>query len=315
MATPTVSVLLEAKAELGEALFYDPKANELIWVDIDGMSVNFTSLDETGGSSSINRKLQLKEKPSIAIPCKSGKGLLVTLGRKLCIINRDNGDVLKELISVESEKERNFFNDCKCDRLGRFWGGTMCPPTTRTPPIHIDKIGSLYSYDGVSIKHHLPGIGMSNGLDWSPDGKTLYFTESLPPKHIYSFDFDETNPAISNQRVAIDYSTNVELGVPDGLCSDSEGKLWVAGTFGKNNIIRWDPVTGEKLLELQVPVLRPTSCCFGGPKYDTLYVTSGIFGAGPEEIEKFPLSGSIFSVTGLGVTGLPANLFDDSKCI
>ena len=243
--------------------------------------------------------------------------------------------MLKELVSVEPEKERNFFNDCKCDRLGRFWGGTMCPLTTRTPPIHIDKMGSLYSYDGgikilirlyilyvfyasfyiVSIKHHLPGIGLSNGLDWSPDGKTFYYTESVPSKHIYSFDFDETNLTISNQRVAIDYSTNVELGVPDGLYSDNEGKLWVAGPFGKNNIIRWDPVTGEKLLELQVPVLKPTSCCFGGPKYDTLYVTSGLIGAGPEEIEKFPLSGGIFSVTGLGVTGLPANLFDDSKCI
>ena len=92
MSTPTVNVLLEAKAELGEAPFYDPKANELIWVDVDGMSVNFTSLGETGGSTiRSNRKLQLKEKPSIAIPCKSGKGLLVTLGRKLCIINHDNG--------------------------------------------------------------------------------------------------------------------------------------------------------------------------------------------------------------------------------
>ena len=167
----------------------------------------------------------------------------------------------------------------------------------------------------MSVKHHLSGIGISNGMDWSLDGKTFYYTDSLPKIQIYSFDFDETSSTISNQKVAIDYSVSRDLGLPDGLCRDSEGKLWVASPNGKSNVTRWDPVTGEKLLELQVPVVKPTSCCFGGPKYDTLYVTSGLFSAGPEEIEKFPLSGSIFSVTGLGVTGLPANLFDDSKCM
>ena len=86
VATPTVNVLFEAKAEVGEGPFYDPKANELIWVDIEGMSINFISL-----SSNTNRKLQMKEKPSIAIPCRSGKGLLVTLCRKLCIIDRNTG--------------------------------------------------------------------------------------------------------------------------------------------------------------------------------------------------------------------------------
>ena len=92
MATPTVNVLFEAKAELAEAPFYDPKANELIWVDMNGsgISVNFISLGATGGNT--NRKLQLKEKPSIAIPCRSGKGLLVTLGKKLCIIDRNTGE-------------------------------------------------------------------------------------------------------------------------------------------------------------------------------------------------------------------------------
>ena len=177
-------------------------------------------------------------------------------------------------------------------------------------------MGQLFTFLSlciVAVKHHLSGMGLSNGLDWSLDGKKFYFTESIPSKQIFSFDFDEATSTISNQKVAIDYSTSMELGVPDGLCRDAEGMLWVAAPFGKNNVIRWDPTTGEKLMELQVPVLRPTSCCFGGPNYDTLFVTSGTFGAG-EEAERFPLSGSVFSITGLGVNGLPANLFDDSKC-
>ena len=165
----------------------------------------------------------------------------------------------------------------------------------------------------VSLKHHLSDIGISNGLDWSLDGKTFYFTDSLPKRQIYSFDFDEATSTISNQKVAIDYSTSNELGLPDGLCVDSEGMLWVASPNGKAGITRWDPNTKEKLLEVQIPVVKPTSCCFGGPNYDILYVTSGIFNAGPEELDKYPLSGSIFAVTGLGVTGLPANLFDDAK--
>lgn len=86
MSSPEVTAVLESKAALGEGPHYDPLTNELIWVDIDGMSINFFNLaDKT------NKKVQLTAKPSIAIPCKSGKALLVLLGRKICLLDRSNG--------------------------------------------------------------------------------------------------------------------------------------------------------------------------------------------------------------------------------
>ena len=82
-----VKAVLEAKASLGEGPHYDPLTNELIWVDIDGMSVNFFQLD-----NNTNRKLSLSQKPSIAIPCTyNNNRLLVLLGRKICLIDRESG--------------------------------------------------------------------------------------------------------------------------------------------------------------------------------------------------------------------------------
>lgn len=169
------------------------------------------------------------------------------------------------------------------------------------------------SYYLVTIKQHLKKVELSNGIDWSVDDKSLYYINSIPKK-VYSFEYDADSGTIANQRVIIDYDSNPGLGYPDGMCRDSEGKLWIAGVCG-SNVTRWDPETGEILLKIDMPVVHPTACCFGGPDYDTLYVTSGTFGSSQEEIEKFPLSGSLFAITGLGVTGLPAHVFDDSKCL
>ena len=237
---------------------------------------------------------------------------------------------MTKLCSVEEERPLNRFNDGKCDSKGRLWYGTLYPAPlsdifdNKTPPSY----GAFYSFDGgkeleregenddnvslVTIKQHLSKVELSNGLDWSIDDKHLYHINSIPKK-IYSYDYNSDSGMISNQREVIDFSTDSSLGYPDGMCRDSEGKLWVAGVCG-SNVSRWDPETGKRLLKIDMPVVHPTACCFGGPDYSTLYVTSGTFGSSDEEIEKFPLSGSLFAITGLGVTGLPANSFDDTKC-
>ena len=170
----------------------------------------------------------------------------------------------------------------------------------------------IFVYCIVNLKHHLSDIGISNGIEWSLDAKTMYYIDSLPKRVVYSFDYDETAMSILNQKVLIDYATDNSLGLPDGMCRDSEGKLWIAAPQA-GNVTRWDPVNGEKLMQIKLPVVKPTSCCFGGPNYDVLYVTSGIFGAGTDELKEYPLSGALFAITGLGVKGLPANAFDDSK--
>lgn len=155
---------------------------------------------------------------------------------------------------------------------------------------------------------------LSNGMDWSVDGGKFYYINSIP-KQIYSFDFDGSMGTITNQKTIVDYNQHPSsLGYPDGMCRDSEGKLWIAGVCG-GNVTRWDPLTGEKLLTIDMPVCHPTACCFGGANLDVLYVTSGLFGCTGEELERYPLSGSLFAITGLGVKGVPGHTFDDSKCL
>ena len=96
------------------------------------------------------------------------------------------------------------------------------------------------------------------------------------------------------------------------MCRDSEGKLWIA-SFNGGCVTRWDPNTGERLMQIPLPARKITSCCFGGSDYSTLYVTSACFGASPEELSQYPLSGALFAIRGLPVSGLPSNKFDNSK--
>jgi sugar lactone lactonase YvrE len=261
MSVPQVSVVLDVRAKIGEGPHYDPTANELIWVDIDGMSINFLQL-----SNGSNRKLQLNNKPSIAIPCTSDPNrLLVFIGRDICIMNRKTGEIIKVLCSVEPDKIKNQLNDAKCDSQGRLWCGTFCSPSEYGQPFRTE--GSLYSFDGVTLTCHMTDVGLSNGIEWSLDETKMYYIDSLPKlpkKLLYSFTYDKNNGTLSDRKVLVDYNADEALGLPDGMCRDSEGMLWIA-SHSACAVSRWNPSTGEKLMDVILPAVKPTSCCFGGP--------------------------------------------------
>ena len=166
----------------------------------------------------------------------------------------------------------------------------------------------------MTLKDQVSDITCSNGLAWSVDWSTMYFIDTAPKK-VYSSKYDETSGSLSDQKLIIDYASDSLLGWPDGMCRDSEGMLWIADFFGSGRVTRWNPQTGEKLVQIPtIPTNRPTSCFFGGPNYDILYVTSACAGIESDELAQYPHSGAIFAVTGLGVKGLPPCQFDDSKC-
>ena len=135
----------------------------------------------------------------------------------------------------------------------------------------------------------------------------MYFIDSIPKK-VYAFDYNGQNGTVENQRPVVDFAEDDALGFPDGMCTDSEGRLWVAGFFG-TGISCWDPATGKKLRDIKIPTFRTTSCCFGGPNLEWLFVTTASLGAGKEEWSQFPHSGGIFVVKGLGARGRPPNRF------
>lgn len=180
-------------------------------------------------------------------------------------------------------------NDGKSDRAGRLWFGTiredgMAPSA------------SLYRFDGSTLEEVLGGVTTSNGLGWSPDGRRMYYTDS-PARTITAFtDPPETGRLDGSSR----FSRDPADYTPDGLTVDSEGYVWSAKWDGAK-VVRYAP-DGTPVLELLLPIRRPTSCMFAGPDLDVLAITSA---RSPEDdAPGESLAGSVFLVD-VGVTGLP----------
>ena len=184
-------------------------------------------------------------------------------------------------------------------------------------------VGEFYSFDGGvdlatvtgldiiiilpcfftdKVKKHFSDVSLSNGIAWSLDWTKMFFVDSLIRK-VFSFDYDESAGTITNKTVVVDYAQDDALGLPDGMTIDTEGKLWIAG-FNSGAVTRWDPATGKKLAVISIPAQNVTSCCFGGPNYDKLFVTSACKFSDISDSVKNPHPGAVFVVEELGVCGL-----------
>lgn len=136
-----------------------------------------------------------------------------------------------------------------------------------------------------------------NGIGWSPDDTLMYFTDT-GTRTIYAFDYDAVSGNVINRRAFIEVPA--EMGAPDGLVVDREGYIWSACWDGAK-IVRYTP-TGTVDRIIPVPALRPTSCVFGGPNLDELYITSATTGLSEEQLKQYPLSGDLFRLK-VDVTG------------
>ena len=191
----------------------------------------------------------------------------------------------------------NRLNDGRVDARGRFWVGTMDNLLQRPN-------GALYRVDpDGSVHRMLDGVIVSNGIAFSPDGKTLYFTDTRNHK-TWRFDLDLDDGTLSNRRVFADYSATGDR--PDGACTDADGCIWTA-FFAGRRVVRYRP-DGTIDLEVPMPVTNPTCVCFGGDDLRTLYVTSAAKFLSPEQRATEVLAGSLFAIAGLG-QGLPEHRF------
>ena len=188
------------------------------------------------------------------------------------------------LVNPELGRLNARFNDGKVDPRGRFWAGTLGE----------DNQSCLYKLDpDGSVQIMETGIQISNGLGWSPDLKTMYYTDS-PLRVIYAYDFDLNSGSINNRRKFVKVPR--EDGFPDGLTVDSEGFIWSAHWDGWR-VTRYDP-DGKIERVIYLPVQRPTSCAFGGPDLDQLFITSAWTGLSETERQEQPLAGDLFLVHG-----------------
>jgi sugar lactone lactonase YvrE len=279
-------LLFDAKAALAEGPFWHATEQRLYWVDIPAGRLH--ALDPNTGNDVTYDAGRLL---GCAVPCDDGQWLLAGKGG---ITRFDPASGTQTpLADPEPDLSENRCNDGKCDARGRFWIGTY--NMLRRP-----KAAALYCLESGKLRRVLEGVTTSNGLGWSPDQRTMYYIDT-PTLMVAAFDFDLERGTLAKRRGAVQFSPGV--GRPDGMCVDAEGMLWVAHWDG-GRISRWDPRNGRLLAEVSLPAARVSSCAFGGPRLDRLYVTTARHGLTAEQVAEQPHAGGLFVIEP-GVPGLP----------
>ena len=273
---------------LGEGPLWSDDEQALYWVDILAPAIYRW---KPGEPSAREWKLPFHI-GSFAF--RESGGAILALSNGFAFFDFDTGQVIP-LADPEPGVEKTRLNDGKCDRKGRFFAGSM-------DYIEESPIGSLYRYDpGGAIRKMRSEVIISNGLGWSPDNRTMYYTDS-PTQCIYAYDYDLESGSMSNERIFI----KDDNGYPDGLAVDAKGFIWGA-KWGAGRVVRYAPDgTIERVVDL--PVSNVTSCTFGGPDMKKLYITTASKGLSKEDHQRQPLAGNVFVVE-TDVQGIPEPKF------
>lgn len=275
------------RALLGEGPVWDPYSQSLVWLDYRRQEVH-TYKPDTG----VNRAVSVEPTPVSALGVREKGGWICAAGRGFAFFEMADGSIqwLKNVPAGDR------MNDGACDPTGRFLAGTMT--FDRRPE------AALYSLDSdLTVRELLAPVTVSNGLDWSPDGTTLFFVDT-PTRHVVGFRYNLGNGTLGEVRYAIDLRQ--EAGNPDGLTVDAEGMIWVA-MFRGAKIIRYSP-DGRRLGSVAVPASNVTSCSFGGTALRDLYITTAARGLTEGELADQPHAGSLFCVE-TDTRGQPARTF------
>jgi sugar lactone lactonase YvrE len=190
-----ITCVVDARAELGESTYWDPAAGVLWWIDIYGPTIHRHD-PATGRNESFPAPEYLG-----CVAVRETGGLVVTMASGFHFFDPATG-AFTPIADPEAGEPETRFNDGKTDRQGRFWSGSMFEAAGRPPR----RIASLYRMDAdLSVSRTETGIGCSNGLAWSPDSRTMYFTDSHGPL-VFAYDFDAATGAAENRRVFCDLS-------------------------------------------------------------------------------------------------------------
>lgn len=239
------------RTSLGEGPVWD--GQQLHWVDITERKLHSSSLDGAQTST-----IDLPQMAGFAVPHAEG-GWVAGFQDGLWRSTSDATD-WRQLWAAPYPLETHRLNDGKADPQGRVWFGSMSYA-------ELEPISALYRHDAAGVTQQMAGITTSNGLDWSPDQRTFYYTDSLP-RVIWAYDFDADSGEITNPRV---FAQDPEGYLPDGGAIDDEGCFWSAKWNGAR-IVRYAP-DGRIDLVWHLPVANPTSCTFVGPDRSILAVT------------------------------------------
>jgi sugar lactone lactonase YvrE len=285
------SVFWAGRAALGEGPLWDARIGTLYWADIVAGTV---SAFAAGAGRPVEIEL------GVQVGClgltEDPHTLIAGLRTGWHLLDVRSGRVTA-LADPEADRPACRFNDGSVDPAGRFWTGSLEDGETRA-------VGRLYCLDGAGTYTVADeGFYCSNGIDWSPDGRWMYFVDSRADV-IYRYAFDAERGLAREREVFAD--TTALAGIPDGLRVDSAGDIWCAFWDGAH-VTRFTP-DGIAAETIALPVPRPTSVAFGGPGLRTLYITSASLDLTDSQLAQWPLSGSVLQRP-VTTPGRPANLF------
>jgi len=290
-------LIVDARNAVGECPVWVGEENALYWVDIPAGGLQRWSAD-TGQVSA------WKTPEMLACIARHADGSWVA-GMESGFFQlrpHNDGSLDSEpLAGIDHSRPDMRLNDGRCDRQGRFWAGSMVLDMGDNAAE-----GRLYRYSAGQrgpVDAQLSGLIVPNGLGFSPDGRTMYLSDSHPAvQQIWAFDYDIDSGTPSNRRLFVDM--NHYAGRPDGAAVDAEGGYWICANDA-GLIHRFTP-DGRLDRSLAVPVKKPSMCAFGGSRLDTLFVTS-IRPADDHDDQS--LAGGVFALNP-GVKGLPEPLFN-----
>jgi sugar lactone lactonase YvrE len=285
-------LVVEKCARLGEGPLWVAREQALYWVDLADYKI--CRFDPATG---VNQWFETPTQVT-ALGMRESGGFVVSTVGGFAFWNSERPGELEAIADIVGDQPAIRFNDGKVDPRGSFWAGTMNDDDPDRPD------GSLFRLDPSGAVHCMgSGYTVSNGIGWSLDHRTMYYTDTNR-QTIYAFDYDIATGAIENQRPFV--VVPPPEGKPDGMTVDSEGFIWSAHWNGWK-VVRYDP-DGKPEREIKLPVAQVSCPAFGGADLDQLYLTTARKRFTEDDLREQPLAGGLFRVDP-GAKGLSENYF------
>ena len=288
-------LVLDSRNATGESPVWHAAEQALYWVDIPARQLHRLDPGSGAHSSWTGEEMLACIAPRAGHP---GQWIAGMESGIFAIATRPDGTLAHTLLASAAHSMHGMrFNDGRCDRQGRFWAGTMHMDMAAAHPV-----GRVYRYQRdvnaeVALRLQFDDMVVPNGLAFSPDGRTMYLSDSHPQvQKVWAFDYDVADGTPHDRRLFVDMTALP--GRPDGAAIDADGCYWICGNDA-GLVHRFTP-DGRLDRSLAVPVKKPAMCAFGGPLLDTLYVTSIRPGG---DLSDQPLAGGVFALRP-GVTGV-----------
>ena len=285
---PAISAepLGDARAVLGEGPSWDPARGVVWWVDIKGRQLHATALDGSDRAIDVARPLG-------CVVLRASGGLVGATPDGFVAIDPEDGS-LTLLAAVEADDPETRMNDGKVDPAGRLWAGTMFDNEGPGG-------GAFYRLDpDLRVSRMLKPVSISNGLDWTDDRREMLYIDTTTLR-VDRFEYDLATGGLGARRPWVTIPDGA--GFPDGMTLDAEGCAWIA-LWGGWCVVRFAP-DGTPLSRIDVPAASVSSCVFGGPDLDQLFITTARW---PDPATAAPGAGRLY-VARPGVRGRPPTAF------